>query len=294
MALSRSKYRRVPELYVTGTEIVLQGGEPLWLQVLNPFEREECAHDAQIARARIVMAIKEGDERKKIEAAFYQDGRDATIDKLADAKANNHIAKIVDEIAAEEDWKERVQIMDRADDIMASNEPAEKDLLAKINQEYLEEVVSRQRAEFDYQVERMTAMSDEDLLEEYIEMWLERRGTDIARVEYQLTEVWYAARACEGVQTDGVWDHAACEGHSLRVWDQKREVRDLPEDLFNLLTSTMSSLNMSVRDARFSARQGSSSDSSPLPSEAAESTPSTPTATPNSVPGTSASLSPTP
>lgn len=288
MALSRKKYRRVPDLYVTGKEVVLLDGTVLWLQVLNPFEKDECAHDAQIARARIVMAVKDGDERKKVEGAFYQDGRDVTIDKIADAKATEHVGKIVDEIAGEEEWKEKIEIMDRSDDILASNDPAERDLLTRLNEEYLREVVERQKTEFDYQVDRLTSMTDEDLLDEYIEMWLERRGTDVARLEYQLTEIWYAARVCEGVDRgDGTWDHEACEGHKLTVWETKQEVRGLGGDLQELLTNQLAQLNMSARDARFSDRQGSSSDSPPLPSEAAESTPSTQTEILVGAPGTS-------
>lgn len=287
MALTRTKYRRVTDLYVQGTEVVLKDGSVIWLQVLNPFERDECTHDAQIARARMVMAIKEGEEREKIVGAFQQDGRDTTIDKLADSKATAHVAKIVDELAADPEWRERVEIMDRSSDILASSEQAEKDLLTRINEEYLREVVERQKAEYEYQVDRMKRMTDEDLLEEYVEAWIDRRAQDVARAEYQLTEVWYAARVCEGVkQEDGSWNHEACESHVLNVWETKAEVRSLPEDLQDLLNTSLSALNMSARDARFSARQGSSSDSSPLPSEAVESTPSIPTAIPVGAPGT--------
>lgn len=287
MVLTRKKYRRIPDLYVTGKEIVLKDGTVLWLQVLNPFEKDECSHDAQVARARIVMAVKDGDERKKVEGAFWQDGRDGTVDKIADAKATEHVAKIVEELAGDEEWKERIEIMDRADDILASNDAAERDLLTSINEGYLKEVLGRQRDEYDYQVERLSAMTDEDLLQEYSEMWLERRGQDVARLEYQLTEIWYAARCCGAVDTgDGVFDHEDCDGHGLTVWETKQEVRALGGDLQELLTQTLAQLNMSARDARFSDRQGSSSDSSPLPSVEAESTPSIQTETLVSAPGT--------
>ncbi len=57
MALTRAKYRRVP-LYTVGTELVLKDGTVLWLQVMNPFERDEAQRDAQLARTRLVMALK--------------------------------------------------------------------------------------------------------------------------------------------------------------------------------------------------------------------------------------------
>jgi hypothetical protein len=288
MAINRAKYRRLTELYVQGTEVVLKDGSVIWVQVLNPFEKDEATHDAQLARARMVMAIKEGDEREKVIGAYRTDGREVSVEKLAEVRSTSEIGKIVDEIAADPEWKERVEIMDRSDDIMALPlEDEERKVLTKINEDYIAEVVDRQKAEYEYQVDRLTKMSEEDFIEEYADAWTDKRATAVARAEYQLTELWYAARACEGVKgEDGTWNHDACESHSLRVFDTKKDARDIPEDLQTLLYDAIAGLNMSVRDARFSDRQGSSSGSSPLPSEAAESTPSIPTATLVAAPGT--------
>ncbi len=64
MALTRAKYRRVPEPYTVGTELVLKDGVVLWLQVMNPFERDEAQRDAQLARTRLVMALSTSARRR--------------------------------------------------------------------------------------------------------------------------------------------------------------------------------------------------------------------------------------
>lgn len=290
MALSRAKYRRVPELYTTGTEVVLKDGTVLWMQVLNPFEVDEARSDAQVARSRLVMALKSehgSDERAKVEATFYTDGHDAAITRLAEARGQNKLVEIVSALRDDPEWSERLEIADRSEAIRARPiEDPERKLLEQINVEYLTEVVRRQNEEKDFQLSRFTDMSDAELIEEYIDNYIERRGGDVALAEYSLTEVWYAARVCEGVQLDdGSWNHDACESHAVQVYETKADLRSQPEDLQDLLRETMHALAMTVREAKNSARQESSSVSSPLPSEPEESTPSTPEETLVSVPG---------
>ena len=83
----------------------------------------------------------------------------------------------------------------------------------------------------------------------------------------------------------GKASHKECD-HSEKVYESLEEVRVLPEQLFNQLRDGFDALAMSVRDAKNSDRQGSSSDSSPLPSKEEESTPSTPDGVLSTAPGT--------
>lgn len=292
MALSREKYRRIPDLYTAGTELVLQEGTVMYMAVLNPLERDEAQHDAQVARARLIMALKSehgSDERVKVEAAFFTDGRDKAIERLVAVRVQEHVVESVSAIQSDPDWIEKLEVMQRSEDLLARvPEDAERKLLEQINREYLEEFGRRQGDEQAFLEGKFGDLDDAGLIEEYVEMYVERRGNDVALAEYNLTEVWYAARVCEGVQIGpGQWDHDGCEHHQLRVYEAKAEVRSLPEDLQNLMGEAMITLNMSVRDARFSDRQGSSSDSSPLPSAPAASTASTQTETPAELPGPS-------
>jgi hypothetical protein len=81
------------------------------------------------------------------------------------------------------------------------------------------------------------------------------------------------------VREDGSWDHEPCDGHQVQVYESKAELRQQPEELQDLITDALKALNMSAHDARFSARLQSSSESSPQPSKAEASTPSSPVVT---------------
>lgn len=290
MALSRSKYKRVPDLYTTGTEYTLKDDTVLWLQVLNPFEQDEAKMDAQAARARLVLALKSphgSKERDIVRSWFLDDGMAAAVDRLVDAKLGPKIIDIVNDIRSDPDWKERLLITERQDELLARPlEDAERQILNDVNNDFVKEVTDRSNSERDYLRHVYEELDEDGLFDEYIEAYIERRGMDLSLAEYALTELWYAARVCDAGQIeDGSWDHSKCENHGTQVWENKVEVRALPEDLQSDLTVAMQRLNMTAREAKNSARQGNSSESFPLPSAAVESTPSTPVVTSAGVPG---------
>lgn len=290
MALSRSKYRRIPDLYVQGTEVELKDGTTMWMQTLNPFEMDEARHDAQVARSRIVLALKEfgSDELAKVKATLLTQGRERAIDTLVDDQAADILVKATETIANDPDWKERLELAERQEEILARPESdEERKLLMKINEEYVRDVEKIIADEREYMALKYSSLTDEEMLEEYCRLYIDRRGTELAVAEHRLTEVWYAARCCEGVKgEDGEWSHDACEGHVLKVFETKGEIVTLPEDLQQLLFGTMAALNMTVREAKNSDRQSSSSESSPQPSAEEASTASTQDETPSVAPGT--------
>lgn len=297
MALTRAKYKRVPDLYVAGTEVVLKDGQVMWMQVLNPFEAEEARHDAQVARSRLVMALKEhgSDEMNFIKAALLQDGLDGARERVVASKSSNRILKIVEGLKNDPEWTERLEILDRTDQADRPLEEAEQRLLSDLQHQYVTEVSKRMADEEEYLRQQYANADEATLITEYEKLYLERRGADLATAEYRIVEIWYGARVCEGVQdAAGDWNHDACEGHQLRVFETKAEVRSLPEDLGDLLGEVYNNLSMSIRDAKDLDRLASSSVSSRQPSAEAVSTPSTPAETPSAALGTSPQPSLTP
>jgi hypothetical protein len=137
MALTREKYKRVPDLYVTGKELVLKDDQVMWMQALNPLERDEAASDAQVARARLVMALKSdhsSDERMKVEAAFFDDGRETAIRRLVNTKLRDNLTATINAIRNDPEWKERLEIVSRGEEVMAKPmEEAEQKLIAGVN-----------------------------------------------------------------------------------------------------------------------------------------------------------------
>lgn len=287
---SRSKYRRLTDLYTQGETIKLKDGSPVYVQVLNPFEMDEARHDAQVARSRIVMALKQfgSDELAKVEASFWMHGRERAIENLMDDQATELLVKSTEAIANDPDWKERLDLAERQDEIMAQPESdPERELLTKINTDYIAEVERIVEEERGYLQGKYESFTDDKLIEEYVRLYIDRRGTDLGVAEHRLTEMWYAARCCDGVlDEDGEWTHEACDGHKVRLFETKGEVRDLPDELQTLLLAAVAALNMTVREAKNSDRQASLLASSPAPSAPEESTVSIPDATPASVPGT--------
>lgn len=289
--VDRSRYRRLTELYTLGTELVLRDGNVVFVKALNPYEQQEARQDAQVARARIVMALQEfgSDELDKVKSTFFVDGRAGAITKILDHRASDALLKATDEVANDPDWKERLEIAERTDEILAKPpEDPERKLLHQINEQYLVDVNKRIDDEVAYQRTTVEAQSDDELIEEYIKIYIELYGQGSAIAEHQLTSMWYAIRVCEAVPpaAGDAWDHSKCDGHQVQLYESKVEVRYLPEELQNLYKDTLRELDLTVREAKNSDRQGSSSASSPLPSAEGESIPSTPDAILVSAPGT--------
>ena len=291
MAPSRAKYRRLPDLYVDGKVLVLKDGTVMWLQVLNPFEADEARHDAQVARSRLVMALTRhgSDEMAFVETAYWQDGIEGARKRLVEAKASDRLLSSVESIDNDPDWTERLDIIRRSDGDRPYEE-AEKELLAALQVEYIDEIQARSDTEEAFTNTQYATVGRDDLIEEYGKLYIERRGTELATAEYRVCEIWYGARACDGVLSDDgtTWTHAACESHRLQVFESKADVRNLAEDLGDVIGTAYDELAMAIRDAKDLARLASSSASSRQPSQPAASTPSTPTATPAAAPGTSA------
>lgn len=285
------RFRRLTELFVDGSALPMPDGTHLWIQVINAYERDEALSDAQVGRSRLIMALKDkGDERLKVLARLEEHGRDRMVEDLAGVRAQAKMGEYFEELRAEPEWKDRMEIIMRTD-WESSAKPASVDEIAvmgRINSEVIAEIERRQLEEQQFLERKLKRMDDADFVEEWIDEWIERRGTELAQAEYRLTETWYAARFCEGVAGEfGGLDHTRCDGHTERVFPTKADARAAPTRLQELIRAALDDLNMAAIDPKDSGRPPNSSDSPPTPSEPVVSTPSTSTATPPEAPGTS-------
>jgi hypothetical protein len=297
--MAKLRFRRLTDLFVVGQAVALPDDSGyLWVQALSPYQRDEAISDAQVGRARIVMAMREaGEEKLKIEARFYETGREKAIEDLATSRMQDKIGEFVEDLRADPEWRERLDILLRTDqdDTAEPITPEEVALLARLNTEVMDELKRREDDEAAYQRRHLDALNDEELVDEWNEAWLEQRGSALAAAEYRLTEIMHATRYCQAVAvTDGELDHSNCEGHSERVFETRTDVREAPQDLVSLIQAALVEINVEGRDPKDSGNPANSSASSPTPSEAEESTPSTSNETSTEPPGTSPSPSPTP
>jgi hypothetical protein len=276
--MAKAKYKKLTDLYVRGTVKEFDDGTVMWIQVMNPFEADEAKRNAQAVRARIVGALESGisNEIEAMTDNFHLRSRKESIDDILNTNYIKWYQESVDEIQVHEDWSERVEMLKRADNDTSHVSPEEQEYLAQVNREWVIELERRLDEKISYERSICERMSPEDLLKEYRELYLQRRGTEHAIAEFNLNEVYFSTRECNAQKGDEdssftVDSHSKCN-HSIRVFDSVEEVRDLPVELFQELLSSIGSIGMSARDARFSDRQESSSASSPLPSVVAEST----------------------
>lgn len=286
----KQRYRRLTELFVQGKAVKMPDGGYLWVQVVNSFERDECLSDAQVSRARLIMALRnQGDERVKVEGRLHEVGREEFISDLAQARAAGKASEIAEDMRDDPEWKERMLILLRTDFNQAAA-PAteeEKQVMEKIQAEVVNEMVRRELDEQELSQRKLARLGDEELVDEWVDEWLERRGSGLATAEFRLTELWYASRYCEAVPgEDSDLDHGRCEGHRERFFETKNDARSAPTALQDLLREALDELNMVGSDPKDSDSPTNSSDSSPTPSEPGESTPSTSTAAPQTPPGT--------
>lgn len=296
--MARRRLRQVTDLYVVGKVETLADNSPVWVQVLNPFETDTARSEGLIAKARITLALKEfgSDEQAKVRMFFFEDGLDSARDMLVDARVAECAPKILDRIQNDAEWNERLLIMERGlDDTATTPEGEEYELLEKISTEYAEELNRRIIEERDFQQVRYSNAAEELLWSEYLDWYMTRRGSELMLAEYKVHQVLFGARWCYATQREtGLWDHAECAGHQERMFADKEEVRSAPAELVALLMAAVNDVEMTVREAKNSDRQGSSDVSSPLPSEVEASTVSTPIETPASPRGSSSSPSTTP
>lgn len=292
------RLKQVVDLYTAGRTVRLRDGSLVWVQALNPFEHDTARSEAQVARSRLTLAIREigSDEQNKVRMFFLEGGLADARDKLVDAQVTIATPRIVEKFRDDPDWTEKLQILDRGDQNTATAlEPAETELLSKLEAEFAIEFSRRVGEERSFQETKYESASEDELWAEYLQWYLDRRGSEVMLAEFRMYQALYGARWCEGTDHgDGGITHENCNGHDARVFANQSEVRSAPAEFMDALLDALDELEFSIRDAKNSDRQSSSSDSSRLPSAEGESTPSTQDETPVAPPGISPSLSPTP
>lgn len=279
--MANARFKKLTDLYVRKIRVDLPEGTDIYVRALNAFEKDECVDAAQVARSRIIMALKEaGNERLKVEARFEEFGPDDIRAELADSRLEDKTGELVNSIRDDPEWAERIAILERTDPDEGAKplSSEEQDLLNQLNTDFFNELQARRTNEQELQEHLIDQMSDEEVQEAYLAAWLEKRGRKEATEEYQLTEIYLGTQ----------W------GDGERVFDSKKDVRETPKELYDAIVDGLAKLQMEDRDPKDSGSVPSSSNSSPSPSAAGESGSSTSTETPTQPRGTSPQLSTTP
>jgi hypothetical protein len=269
--MANARARRITDLFVEGTELLLDDETPptiVWLKKLNVFEEQECRLDGQAARSDKLLELRGEDNREmRIARATVEDDWDT--DDLINTLVNNKMAEFYglakDDVDGSDEWKEHREYLARfgglLEDDPARTPEATKRLLEMQN-EYSQAIIGKLKERSDdYRVSLTREHSDDERAELYYKMVRDRLAMDAFGRQRRITEVWYVVRDCNAtVQDDlGTWDHSGCKHEMLF---DRSEISSLPAALFEKLTAAIDQLQVPTVTAGNSAAPTSSSDSS--------------------------------
>lgn len=274
-----TKIHRLTDLFEEGVTLPLRttNGDlvAIWVNKLTPFEQEEANQEGRIARARAILAIKEigTPEYDLFRVGIEGIKSFAIIESLLATNANRYISEAVTKLRSEEEWRERLEVIQFSDDQVRDKGPDDPEvlLLDKIVREYTDEMAKRtEEARNDQRIE-LGALSEEDLREQYRLAYVTERGMAAFTAEQQKAQVYFALRRCDATQReDKTWDHSPCD-HGQRWLTNRAEATTLPQGLLDQFRSAYIEVAMAPDAARFSEGPASSSASSGPSSKQADS-----------------------
>lgn len=242
-----------------GSEVIV------WLNKLSAFESEQAAHEGRIARARVMLAIKEiGTPEADLFALVSQDAKlDTLITALLDAKDNERTVKVIRELHSDKEWKDKLEVLEWSSEqiaAMAEDDP-EVAVVSKVLGEYQGEIIKRVEYLRNEMRQELLALPEAKVREMHTESYAENVGIGAFIREQAKSQVFYSLRVCQATRDDsGRWRHTKCN-HQTRWLDSRDEVDQLPESLLRQVRDAYEKLNMAPDVARFSEGPASSSES---------------------------------
>lgn len=285
--MSVSALRRVTDLFVEGKVVPLGIDEDgrdvtVWVNKPNSFEREEAQRDGRAAQAARQLALRDPENPEWV--VLRDDVRNFTdeglIIAIANMSYNEDNFRAVQDIQADPEWADRLEILRRQptllDDAAVPEEDSRRKQVADISREYLERIDELTQKRQDERRKDLRDMSRKDREEAYLEKAIEALSIEAYQEARRMTEVFYALRVCTAVRDEktGTWDTSRSD-HSVRLLDDRSQVRTLPDALVRKVVETLDELLVPQHEAGNSDAPASSSASSEQPSEEVASKPST-------------------
>jgi len=281
------KLRRVTDLFVKGTTVDLSGDgtELVFVRKPNAFERGEAEMDGRAARQlRMATLEREGNDRAStIEMAAARLSDEDLLEGSLTQERNRAYLLAIDDVKTDEVWFERMEMLERTDQrirdgaVLTEEEQVE---FNTVNGEYMDAVNGfHEQRMADLRAER-AGESHEDLVKAYVTVWIELEGVATFEEERWTTLMYFAVRDCVGKVPKGGSvadvDHTKCT--HPRLLDTKKDVRELPDELRDMIEPVLREQMMTQAEAGNSAAPTSSSGSSGQHDAEEESQASTPKA----------------
>lgn len=276
-----AKYKKLTDLFVCGVTVELPDGDPLWVQALNPWEKSEAVKAGQTARALLSLAMHNEDSSDyvRLRSKFEEWGVEMVVEEIINSKTNMFVVRASLQTRQEEEWRERISVIERSPDLVTGLSEEEQQLVVTAAGDWAQEIKDRVASFITTERRQLELMDKERLWKEFVEAYVNGVGGEQGMAEYRIAEMFYAIRECSAIKDGERWDHDPCGGHTSRFFEQLADVKSQPEGLLKLLIAALDDVQVEEMEAKNSPRQQGSSPSSLLPNGAEESTPSTPDVT---------------
>ncbi len=280
------RLHRVTELFETGREMLIsdRDTEPVlvWVAKLNTFQRGDAQRDAAAVRARRVAGLSDdSDEMRAITVRLATMTNEQKIEFILAPKESQAYLSAHDDVRADPDWKDRLQLLERSDSIAAGGNPPspkEHEEILKIQQEYGEAVEAAAAQRMDDFRHEYDGVKAAELDEQYLDVARSNLGSNAFFEEFQRCELFYALRDCEAKRKkDGGYDHTPCTHQ--RLLPSKAAINELPEDFIERVKNIINENAITPGEVGNSDAPANSSESSGPQNSAEDSAPSTPKAT---------------
>jgi hypothetical protein len=283
------RLKRITDLFVEGRELNLgddETGTPVlvWINKLNSFEDEDARRDGMAARTERILSLTDDNPEMRMlrDQMLTWDN-----EKLSDYTGQQHYDEdymlAMDDIDAEEEWTDRLEYLRRGptlhdDADLPEDDPRRQDF-EKVQAEYfthMGELAKKRQAE---RAKDYAKLSRTELEEKYIEMTKNRMAMEVFLEERRVTELYFAARDCQGTRVGpNEFEHSKCD-HRKRLLADRKEVRMLPSDAITKMVNLLGDVTVERRAAGNSGALVTSSESLEQPNQQEASAPSTPEVT---------------
>jgi hypothetical protein len=269
-----AKKRKLQDLYVVGKELIFDDGEgdpiTVFLRKMTPIQYETALRLANAARARMLAARndQDGDDYQSLNGLVLEYDRDTLLSYLTADLRQDKRPVIEERLGAEDEWTDNDYLQGLKDawqDLQWAHAKDPEDPDAKRVFDEFKRFDAQIEAELDAEVDDFVeAMSDQGmdaLREKVMEKVLDVQGSIAWLAEYRRCEVWMATRDVD---------------HKTPYFDSRKEVDELPREIFQRLSEEYQALTVEPTEGKDSGATPDSSPSSAQPDEPEAAAPSGP------------------
>jgi hypothetical protein len=265
-----TKRRRLSDLYVRGTDVKLEDGlgtpVVVWIQKLNPIDRETVVRRAQAAQARHMMEA-DSEESELFQSMYAQiremaGDRDALVTLLIAEDLNKYRERVAAEQGMDEEtWAKDNYLQGLMDSWVGDdNNPGLAQTLAEDPEDPEANRVIAEIERFEQGVNEVVEIEKERLVKDWVDvadeaLWrkaahriLEIRGVDIYNRAYEYQQLFFAVREPEN--------------HAKRYFGAVAEINDLDDSVRNILTRQLANITVDPQQGKSSPVTTPSSKSS--------------------------------